>query len=697
MAKRNFEEHEDKRVDRTPKKAVIQSASSASHFRQALFDRDVVEHYCADYVHSEPYKHAVVSDLVNPSLLRSVRTEIKDNIHFKPKETDIYKIHQSGDLANLSGLPASAISRLPSLLQLRDALYSPDFRSWISEVSQAGALSGSKTDMAVNVYAPGCHLLCHDDVIGSRRVSYILYLTDPDRPWKAEWGGALRLYPTQQHRGTKGEEVKLPSPEWSKTIPPAWNQLAFFAVQPGESFHDVEEVYRRVEAENEDDGGRIRMAISGWYHIPQEGEDGYEPGLEERLAERSSLQQLQGKQDQLDLPQPQWWDYDNRAATNGSPEYEEEVGLSEQDLDFLLKYMKPHYLTPDTVDELSALFAEESSLRLSDFLNDRFAASLRPTIEAMEHDCPSETYFQAARPPHKQRYQYRQSSHLPTTDKSGNNIAGENPYTELLDIFLPSLAFRKWLSLATGLGLRRSNIIARCFRRGLDYTLATGYEDENAQLEFCLDVTPTQGWGGEDPEASTKENDAEHDSKETNGASKSTGTARTSAESGDAATEEDNVGGYELYMAGDDAADSDDEGSDHGVSVPSNVQSQTGAGERRSAKQKKQKKSADPAIYQASGDDEDDGILFSNPASWNTMSIVLRDKGVLKFMKYVSKAAKGDRWDYSGAFEVEPDDGDTDDSDGKEDNGSEEGNDGGEESGEDEKDDSANGTEEEEE
>ena len=43
------------------------------------------------------------------------------------------------------------------------------------------------------------------------------------------------------------------------------------------------------------------------------------------------------------------------------------------------------------------------------------------------------------------------------------------------------------------------------------------------------------------------------------------------------------------------------------------------------------------------------------------MSIVLRDRGVLKFVKYVSKAAKGDRWDVTGAFEVDDDDDEEDD------------------------------------
>lgn len=61
-----------------------------------------------------------------------------------------------------------------------------------------GPLSSRKDrqDMSVNSYKKSCHLLNHDDVIGSRRVSYILYMPLPiDQPWQPEWGGALELYP----------------------------------------------------------------------------------------------------------------------------------------------------------------------------------------------------------------------------------------------------------------------------------------------------------------------------------------------------------------------------------------------------------------------------------------------------------------------------------------------------------------------
>ncbi|WPH04955.1 Fe II 2-oxoglutarate-dependent dioxygenase like protein [Acrodontium crateriforme] len=614
------------------KKQAVDPDAMHARFAAGLFDQATRDNYTSQYAASEPYKHAVVSRLMDDALLRSVRSEITQNIHFTPKETDIYKIHQSGDLANLDGLPASALEKLPSLLKLRDALYSKDFREWISAVSGAGPVSGKKTDMAVNVYVPGCHLLCHDDVIGSRRVSYILYLTDPDKPWKAEWGGALRLYPVNEKKGDDGKTYNVPQAEWSKVIPPAWNQLSFFEVQPGASFHDVEEVYARAEGDSDDDGGRVRMAISGWFHIPQEGEDGYEAGLEEKLAEKSSLQQLQGKADQVDEPQTMWIDPAENAQSTDDEDVE---GLSETDLEFLLQYMTPNYLTPDTVEELNELFAEESTLQLANFLSKKFSVSLREWLDQQSQDNNAQSpKLSTSSPPYKHRYQYSHAN--PSASKS-------NPYECILNDLLPSIQFRKWLSLATGLTLNRCSILARRFRKSLDYQLAQSYSGEDPQLEYTLNITPTLGWGGD---ANQDEDDENEETTHSNG--NSNGNSKPQP-----ADEDDNVGGYELYMAGDED-DEDDTASHTDLTIPTNIQSQTGAGDRRSSKRKK----ADPAVYQAATDDEDDGILFSNPASWNTFSVVLRDRGTLKFVKYVSGSAKGDRWDFTGCVEVEDDDDD---------------------------------------
>jgi hypothetical protein len=85
----------------------------------------------------------------------------------------------------------------------RDAIYSQQFREFISDVSGVKDLC-ERPDMAANVYTTGCHLMCHDDVITTRRVTYVLYFTDPDNPWTAADGGAFEVY------GCKDGQVGIP-------------------------------------------------------------------------------------------------------------------------------------------------------------------------------------------------------------------------------------------------------------------------------------------------------------------------------------------------------------------------------------------------------------------------------------------------------------------------------------------------------
>ncbi|TVY38160.1 Prolyl 3,4-dihydroxylase [Lachnellula subtilissima] len=611
-------------------KTILSDEDVQKSFRKGLFDKETLEKSTNDYAESEPYKHTVISSLINDDLLRSVRNEIRENVEFTPKETDIYKIHQSGDLANLDGLDDGALEKLPSLLRLRDAMYSSSFRKYVAGITGSGELSGRKTDMAINVYTPGCYLLCHDDVIGSRRISYILYLTDPDIPWKEEWGGALRLYPTKTFEDG-GEKTITPSPDFTKVIPPAWNQLSFFAVQPGESFHDVEEVYHAANKEQlEKEGGRIRMAISGWYHIPQIGEEGYIKGAEEKWGANSSLMQLQGNPDRYDFPQSQ------TITVEAPKEDNEDKDLDEDDLTFLLKYMAPTYLTPDTMEQVTERFLALSSVELDSLLSNKFSARLREYVEAQEAaSLPSDSIgiekgsWKVAKPPHKHRFLFLQPK-----DRETDEPAELNPVEELLEVFLPSRQFRKWLEIATQCEIENYDVLARRFRKSYDYALATSHEGQ-PRLEISLGLTPTPGWGVEEDEEEEEEVDSEEEAEgskaKSNGKSKADG-KKNEPEVTEKEEIED-VGGQEVYMAGDD-----DEAD------------------------------GDAAIYKSSSDPDDDNLLFTMPASWNKMSIVLRDSGVLKFVKYVSKNAKGDRWDISGAFGVKEldDDDDDDDNDGEE-------------------------------
>lgn len=126
----------------------------------------------------------------------------------------------------------------------------------------------------------------------------------PTEPWSPEDGGALELYPalptplsslsttsssaSPSSTAVESERPKTwrdeigSSPTPSKSIPPKWAQFIFFEVQPGKSYHAVQEVVADLPKE--------RLSISGWFHKPCEGEEGYE-GPEEEGAQ-SSLAQI---------------------------------------------------------------------------------------------------------------------------------------------------------------------------------------------------------------------------------------------------------------------------------------------------------------------------------------------------------------------------------------------------------------------
>jgi hypothetical protein len=284
---------------------------------------------------------------------------------------------------------------------------------------------------------------------------------------------------------------------------------------------------------------------------------------------------------------------------------------------------------------MSDAFLNDSSLNLENFLSKKFSAKVRAYIEDQEKqklpasadEIQSTTDWTVARPPHKHRYLYQEHS----TATKGQ----ASPIQELLNGLLPSKPFRKWLALITGADRITSyNFLGRRFRRGQDYTLASSYAGEEPRLEFTLCLTPTSGWEKENPEgddeAGAEKDDGAKDAKEPSGSSsaqKPTKDSSSSSTKGD----EPSVGGYEIYMAGDDDEDED------------------------------------AAIYRSAADDEDDGILFSTAAGWNRLSIVLRDSGTLRFVKYVSAAAKGDRWDVTGEMGVEfGDDDGEDEGDGDE-------------------------------
>ena len=560
-------------------------------------------------------------------------------------------------------------------------------------------------------------------MIGSRKVSYILYLTDPALEWQREWGGNLRLFSTMWRKSATDGSVDMPSIDPHNTLRIGWNKLALFAVQPGKSFHDVEEVY--AAGTDEKDLGRVRVAISGWYHVPQEGEEGYRVGEAEEHEAKSGRLAL-SKADEFDEPYAVPTLYPEYKAQkdaevvvrltnhpvnesilqkrkaaftpNQSTEDSGPIDLTSDDLDFLLKYVNPRWLVPDTVQELLDEFAEQSSLRIDDFLSQRFADALKANLDTCDATLGSSAQvmkqadWKVAQPSHKQKYLYRMSStdgmRSIQSDHLSSELHQENTVQELMCKLFPSQAFRKWLSLVTSTILRSYDIRARRFRRGVDYQLAMPYKEEEPRVEMVLCITPGGKWEDSDGEEDEHHMDVDSEGEAEDGEStdnrdkigsedvpknskkmkitkmngeeprKDGGKGRASKNSKDEKhskalfshlveqdMQETNYGGYEVWMAGEEEDDGDD----------TSDQASNDAGPSSSKPAGTSKKPyLDPAIYQTAHDASgDSGVLFSMPAGWNRLSLVLRDKGTLRFVKYVSKSSGCDRWDVAGEWAVD--------------------------------------------
>ncbi|TFK28940.1 nuclear protein [Coprinopsis marcescibilis] len=601
-------------------------------FANALFDHNHIARLHTSYDSNQPFKYAVVDKLFQEELLKKVKDEILSELSFTEKETDIYKVNQTGDLASLNYLAPDQLSRLPSLLTLRDSLYSPKFRQFLRSVTGCGPLSGKKQDMSVNSYTRGCHLLNHDDVIGSRRVSYILYLPLPHyQMWQKDWGGALELYPVKPGKDGQLEPESIPS----KSIPPSWNQFIFFEVQPGRSFHSVEEV---VVGD-----GRERLSISGWFHAAQEGEEGFVP--EAPSVVKSSREQLAS----------------TSTVFTEYPESSQSVvpeKLSDDHVAFLSEFLNPVYLQSRTMKALANRFVEESSLELHSFLSNEISENLETRLRNLDlrdglgedragkippHNAGAEDGWAVRGPPHKWRYCHlkarKEGAPVQAVAPRAANPSADAMMRSLQEELFSSPAFRAWLSLVTRLIPMRHSVEARRFRPGLDYSLATS-EDSEARLDVVLGLTPRI----RDPDSDEE----------------STGYYRQQPASRGWQSAE--WGGWECYMA---PHNEEDDPAVYRSSVHKKAKPTNGHSNGHTNGHSNGDVDEDEESMGSEEEDEEDSTLLTVQPGFNRLLLVLRDERVMRFVKYVSAAAEGSRWDVCGEYEVgmiQADDDDDDDS-----------------------------------
>ena len=531
-------------------------------------------------------------------------------------------------------------------MSLKSTLYSPSYRSFIERITNlAPNTLTSEVDCAANCHTKGCHLLCHDDVIGTRKVSYIIYLTEKE--WKEEDGGRLELYEAVDEEeeeeevqnsgdigkddGSNGDKKQfatslsaaaaarprrcVPGALPVKTILPTFNSLAYFVVQPGVSFHSVQEVFC-------DD--RPRLSIQGWYHA-KETPDLIENATLQRLKSTDRGEDTEGKFESLEGKVVTSEAAVAAAASATTDDTGNNISLSDDDRMFLGKYINAAYLTNKSMSEVQTKFENESSVQLRHFLLDEWNTKITNDIEKVD-ECdklgnskPALNYsvgvndkWKAVGPAHKQRFlQYDEladddpvSTKLDGDNDDANALGAGEYLHHLRQVLFQSAAFGQWLGIISSLGYplgERGRI--RRFRPGLDYTVAHyGVLTTNSVLDATLCFCAGDG----------KQCTFDEETNELVGSDD------------DAIWESGDVGGFECYIAADESGENDGPDAEY--------------------------------------DEEDDTKLLSVSASNNTLSLVYRDPGTMRFVKYVGSGAPSSRYDIALEYDVEATD-DTEDYD----------------------------------
>jgi prolyl 3-hydroxylase /prolyl 3,4-dihydroxylase len=179
--------------------------------------------------HRKPFPHLEIENLFDEEKLTEVFQALTE-LQFENKESDLFKLYQTKDLASCEGI----------LKSFRTYLMSEEFISYMEKLTGL-KLKRNTIDLAGTLYSDTCFLLCHDDQLDFRKIAFLIYLNDMED----DEGGSLNLFDSENN---------LPKSVVKKIIP-KFNKFAFFEVSKN-SFHEVEEVI--VDKQ--------RIAIGGWFH-----------------------------------------------------------------------------------------------------------------------------------------------------------------------------------------------------------------------------------------------------------------------------------------------------------------------------------------------------------------------------------------------------------------------------------------------
>jgi len=410
-----------------------------------------IDQYIKSYRNVDlPFPAVPMDELFDDAKLRAVREEVISNLEADLKNCDLYEKLQSLDIRNLVQSEDAETSKkaleMPHLVNIYKEISSDSFKSHIARVTglELSDLAG-ETDATVHLYGEGHHLLIHDDDIGSRKVAFIIYLTDPEDQWTEEDGGSLELYPIQDGQPTHDPVIRLL---------PTWNRMSIFEVQPNTSWHAVQEIRSSY---------KLRLSIQGWYHAKERDTTRNELSMKDIIAMREKM--FRNVADNLPT---------DEADTDEDEEpVEEESVLSRKDLNFLSQHFSVDLLKRDNVLQYRSQFMRcQGILIIQELLKPEIVTELMTKLFDEKDHLHSEENAEVVEPPTFHRY-VRWSDH--------------NPLDDWKEKLFNTVHFRRFLTEITGLDFHTAYIAeTRQFRRGLDYTLAIAPSEESR-----LDVTFT--------------------------------------------------------------------------------------------------------------------------------------------------------------------------------------------------------------
>ena len=352
---------------------------------------------------------------------------------------------------------------------------------------------------------------------------------------------------------------------------------------------------------------RPRLSIQGWYHAKEKPKQMEYASLNQLKTNHSEDGKGTGERESSDQV---FTPFDLPSNVQAEVLKDDDDEMDPKDLVFLSSFINDTYLKPASIREIRQRFEEESSVQLRHFFNDKWENEVKTRLMKEDGDQsvgrgePSLNYSIGISDDCKivgPAHKQRYLEYVGISKASGGSCGAI--LSHLKNELFQSPQFGRLLKHYSSLGMPLGyKGNVRRFRPGLDYTIAHyGILTKQPVLDATMCFVCGSG-----KQSLGEEGDDEDD----------------------ILWQSDDTGGFECYISADDDEAHSEEAADE---------------------------------Y----DEEDDTKLLSVSASNNTLSLVYRDPGTMKFVKYVGSGAPSSRWDICLEYEVLDDEDDDKEDEGK--------------------------------